>query len=242
MTKISTPKTKEQLIIENEELITRLAEAEEMLKAIRSGEVDAIVVSGREGEQVYSINSAETPYRTFIEEMNEGAVTLTREGIILYCNQRFADFVHDPIESVMGSNFNRFIALNDKSKFDYLLAQRVPNKNHVLIISLINSLYLKLSFHRLPPYLQGDIFILIATDITELKKKENDLLELQRLLEEHLDQVKGLRIDLVNANVETEAAINKLKDTNKKLVKDISGYKHAEAGLKQKKKSKKADR
>ncbi|MDZ7634006.1 MAG: hypothetical protein U5L72_06015 [Bacteroidales bacterium] len=69
-------RTKEQLIIENKELQLRLLETEEALAAIRSGEVDAIVVPGRGGEQVYSISSAETPYRTFIEEMDEGAVTL----------------------------------------------------------------------------------------------------------------------------------------------------------------------
>ncbi len=71
-------KTKEQLIIENDELHSRLAEAEETFSAIQRGDVDAIVVSGTKGAQVYSISSAETPYRTFIEEMNEGAVTLTR--------------------------------------------------------------------------------------------------------------------------------------------------------------------
>ena len=73
MTKMLVAKTREQLIIENEELRSRLAETEEALNAIRNGEVDAIVVSGSEGEQVYSISSAETPYRTFIEEMSEGA-------------------------------------------------------------------------------------------------------------------------------------------------------------------------
>ena len=114
-------KTKEQLIIENEELHSRLAETEETLSAIRSGEVDAIVVSGTKGEQVYSISSAETPYRTFIEEMNEGAVTLSKEGIIIYCNQRFAELVNEPIERVIGSYFKRFIVPNDKSKFDKLL-------------------------------------------------------------------------------------------------------------------------
>jgi hypothetical protein len=70
-------KTIEQLIIENEELHSRLSETEETLLAIRNGEMDAIVVSGKKGEQVYSLSSAETPYRTFVEEMNEGALTLT---------------------------------------------------------------------------------------------------------------------------------------------------------------------
>jgi len=63
---ISMTKTKEQLIIENDELYSRLAEANEALSAIQRGDVDAIVVSGTKGEQVYSISSAETPYRTFI--------------------------------------------------------------------------------------------------------------------------------------------------------------------------------
>ena len=93
MNKKSMLKTKEQLIIENRELHSRLVEIEEALTAIRNGEVDAIMVSGRKGEQVYSVSSAETPYRTFIEEMSEGAVTLTKEGTILFCNQRFAEIV-----------------------------------------------------------------------------------------------------------------------------------------------------
>lgn len=229
-------KTKEQLITENEELHSRLTEAEEMLEAIRSGEVDAIVVSGTKGEQVYSINSAETPYRTFIEEMSEGAVTLTKEGIILYCNQRFAEFVHEPIELVIGSYFNRFISANDRSKFNYLLAQKTPDKNHVLIISLINSIYLKLSFHLLPPYLQGDNFILIATDISELKKKENELVEVQHLLEQRFDQLQSMRIELINTQIAAEAAINELRDKNKKLLKEITNHKLAKAALKQKRK------
>ena len=86
-------KTKEQLIAENEGLRSRLNEMEEAIAAIRNGEVDAIVVSGKQGEQVYSVSSAETPYRTFIEKMSEGAVTLSKEGTILYCNLRFAEIV-----------------------------------------------------------------------------------------------------------------------------------------------------
>src|SRR4030042_2401088 len=186
----SMTKTKEQLIIENEELHSRLVETEETLSAIQSGEVDAIMVSGTKGEQVYSLSSAETPYRTFIEEMNEGAIPLSKEGIILYCNQRFAELVHEPIECVIGSYLNRFVAPNDKSKLDYLLAQQTHNKNDVLIISLINKIYLKLSFHLLPSYLQGDHCVLIATDISEMKKKENELRELHRLLEKRLVQLQ----------------------------------------------------
>ena len=72
-------KTQEQLIFENEELRSRIAESEEIISAMRNGEVDAIVISGAKGEQVYSLSSAETPYRTFVEEMQGGAVTFNKE-------------------------------------------------------------------------------------------------------------------------------------------------------------------
>lgn len=233
-------KTKEQLISENEELLSRLAETEEALISIRSGEVDAIVISGAKGEQVYSLSSAETPYRTFIEKMSEGAVTLSKEGIIIYCNRRFAEFVHEPIERVIGSYFKRFIVPNDKSKFDKLFAQNTHNKNNVLIISLINSLYLKLSFQLLPAYLQGDYCILVATDITEMKKEEKKLLELHSLLEKKLDVIQRLRMQLIDKKIDLKIEINKLQITNNKLVREIARHKLVEAELKQKLKHKKA--
>ena len=122
-------KTTEQLIIENEELHSRLSETEETLEAIRNGEVDAIVVSGTKGEQVYSLSSAETPYRTFVEEMNEGALTLTKDGVIIYCNKKFAELVKEPVRRIIGSSFKHFIAPKEQSKFDYLLACLPENKN-----------------------------------------------------------------------------------------------------------------
>src|SRR4030043_230709 len=140
-------RTKEQLIIENKELHSRLVEIEEALTAIRNGEVDAIMVSGKKGEQVYSVSSAETPYRTFIEEMSEGAVTLTKEGTILYCNQRFAEIVQSPYERVIGSSLKHFITPDDNAKLDYFLTQPAHGKHDVLIVSLKNTVYLRLSFH-----------------------------------------------------------------------------------------------
>ena len=62
---------------QTETLRARLAEAEEMLRAIRQGEIDALVVEGAGGNQVYTLHSAEEPYRNLVEQMQEGAVVLT---------------------------------------------------------------------------------------------------------------------------------------------------------------------
>ena len=64
----------------------KLAEAEEMLRAIRAGEVDAIVVNGGGIPQVYTLKSASDTYRTIVEQMSEGALTVSSEGVILYGN------------------------------------------------------------------------------------------------------------------------------------------------------------
>jgi PAS domain-containing protein len=76
----------------------RLREAEETLEAIRGGDVDAVVVSGDHGQQIYTLTNADRPYRLLIEQMREGAVTLSGAGILFYCNDSFASLVGKPAE------------------------------------------------------------------------------------------------------------------------------------------------
>lgn len=229
-------KTKEQLIVENDELRSRLAEIEDALAAIRNGEVDAIMVSGSQGEQVYSVSSAETPYRTFIEEMSEGAVTLTREGTILYCNQRFAEIVKSPYAKIIGSSIKHFITPDDNSKFDSFLAQLTHEKHDILIVTLTNTVYLRLSIHLLPPYLQGDNYIIIATDISDLKKREHELIEIIGKLENHIKGLRALRIDNISDALDAVGRKNKLESANKKLNKEILKLNRLVGKLKQKQK------
>src|ERR1700755_3177913 len=93
-----------------EETISRLREAEETLEAIRTGEVDAVVVAGPQGQQVYTLENADRPYRVLVEQMQEGAVTLSEDGIILYCNKRFATLVGEVHNSIIGQSVIEFFA------------------------------------------------------------------------------------------------------------------------------------
>lgn len=92
-----------------EVLRARLAEAEETLRAIRSGEVDAIVVSGNNGDRVFALEGADTPYRILVEEMSEGALTIATDGLILYANRRFAKMLDVPMSSVTGSSLLQWV-------------------------------------------------------------------------------------------------------------------------------------
>jgi diguanylate cyclase (GGDEF)-like protein/PAS domain S-box-containing protein len=93
------------------EIVLRLAEAEDTLRAIGAGEVDAFVVSdGEEGGRVFTLSTADRPYRMFVENMRDGAATLSSSGLILYANQRLAELLSCSRETIVGSPLARFLA------------------------------------------------------------------------------------------------------------------------------------
>ncbi len=104
-------------------LTARLEEAEETLRAVRSGEIDAFIVQGPEGERVYTLRSAEQPYRNLVEDMLEGAAILTTDGDITYCNQRFAELMSLPLEEAVGGSMERFVGMANRPFYRALLAQ-----------------------------------------------------------------------------------------------------------------------
>ena len=104
------------------ELEARLAEAEETLQAIRTGQVDALVVSGPDGDQIFALEGADHAYRILVEEMQEGAVTLDPDGLILYANRQFAAMMKTPVESIVGCNIQHFLAPDRYPMFSGMLA------------------------------------------------------------------------------------------------------------------------
>lgn len=188
-------KSKKQLQLKNDELRNRLTEAEETLNAIRSGDVDAIIVSGTEGEKIFSLVSAETPYRIIVQEMNEGVVTLSAEGIIMYCNQKFSEILAVPSEKIVGSSFSRFVVETDQAIFNDLFSKGLKRKTdgEIRCLSAENRIiYMNLLFNPLPPDLLGNICIM-AADISKLKLKETELFLANETLEKRiLERTKTL--------------------------------------------------
>src|SRR3954470_16081968 len=103
------------------ELERRLHEAEETIQAIRDGHVEALVVRTMRGEEIFTLRSADQPYRLMVEQMREGALTLSADGTILYCNNRFAELVASPAERVAGRMFTEFVAPDDQQRVKTLL-------------------------------------------------------------------------------------------------------------------------
>ncbi|MFH0823052.1 MAG: PAS domain S-box protein, partial [Pseudomonadota bacterium] len=120
-TRASKPKTAaspipKSAIEKMEDLKARLQEAEETIEAIRSGAVDALVVSTPEGEQIFTLRGAEYPYRVFFETMNQGGTVITPEGLILACNKSFEHMVGVNSARLCGSSFYDFIPSKERTK------------------------------------------------------------------------------------------------------------------------------
>ena len=170
-------KTQKELLGEIENLRLRLEDAEDTLRAIGSGEVDGFIVSGAGGEQIFTLRGAEYPYRVLVETMNEGAVTLAADGTILYCNNRLAALLQVPLERVIGTRFDSYVAPVDKSLVAARLSRYSTECNSDEVnLATSNGNYIPVILsccHR--DQLDDQRISLVVTDLTQQKRNEEFL-------------------------------------------------------------------
>lgn len=111
------------LLAEHEGLKRRLEEAEETLHAIRTGAVDAFVVTNAGGQRVYTLEGADRPYRLLVEQMQQGAATLLSDGTIAYCNRSLAALLDMPHARVVGKALRDFVIGSERVTYAALLEQ-----------------------------------------------------------------------------------------------------------------------
>ncbi|MCO5951059.1 PAS domain-containing sensor histidine kinase [Mucilaginibacter flavidus] len=201
--------TYSELLKENEELKIQLEEANDTIDAIRTGQVDALIVNDGDGHQLYTLKTADQTYRVFIEKMNEGAVTINYEGLILYSNSRFASMVGMPLERTIGLLFETFIADESRDIFEDVItnAWEEDCKEELLLKNngghdvpcLLSCNTLELD--------EGVALSLILTDLSILKEAENQL------------KIKNLQ--LAAARLATEKLNNDLEDTVKERTNEL---------------------
>ncbi len=181
--------SKARELTELERLREQLREAQETLEAIRRGEVDALVVNGTQGDQVYTLRGADYSARMLLQEMSEGAATLIPDGSILYCNKRFADIVRLPHEKVIGVLAREFVASADRQVYDSLI-RRGQNQ-----LAKAELLFCASDGTAVPTYCSvkavsiGDepCLCMVVTDLAEQKRNE-EILAAARLASSILEQ------------------------------------------------------
>jgi PAS domain S-box-containing protein len=100
-----------------------MEEAEETLRAIQYGTVDAFVVEEPEGHRVYTLEGSDLPYSTLVERMQQGAAMLDARGCVVYCNLSLAQLLGVPRENVIGRYLQDFLAPQDQSTYEKLLRE-----------------------------------------------------------------------------------------------------------------------
>lgn len=155
------------------QLRASLLEAQETLEAIRTGQVDAVVVNGPQGNQVFSLTSAEQPYRFYVERMQEGAVTISHDGLILYANRRFADMVGRPLQLVISTKISDYLDAGACEKIQNVFSNQHEVVRHETALQSVNKttlpIHLAASFL---PLQDQNVLCLVVTDLTLQKLNE----------------------------------------------------------------------
>ena len=214
--KPETETEQEVLLARLSELQERLEEAEETLRALRNGEVDAVVAAGPDGPRIYSLRTADESYRLLIEQMAEGAVTLASDGLILFSNERFANTVEMPLERIIGARIQDFVEPLYADVFRALLERgRSGEAKSELRLKTAagRSVPAYVSMNPLP--VDGvDAVCAIVTDLTEQKRNE-EIIAAGQLARSILDQAAEaiLVIDPEGRIVRASRATDKLAGT-----------------------------
>jgi len=99
----------------------KLEEAEDVRRAITRGEVDAFVVGPGGSGRVLLLANAYQRYRQLVERMQQGAVTATANGHILFANQRFSDMLGVPLAQLYTAPLESYVAVGDRARLSRFL-------------------------------------------------------------------------------------------------------------------------
>jgi PAS domain S-box-containing protein len=103
----------------------RLEEAEQLQHAISRGQVDAFVVGpDDDAKRVLLLSGAYARYRQLVEDMQQGAVTVSRGGEIMFTNHAFAALLGAAPIELFRTPLLQHVAPADQASLGRLIASR----------------------------------------------------------------------------------------------------------------------
>jgi PAS domain S-box-containing protein len=185
--------TEEDLLSEIEDLKSRLSEAQEAIDAIKNGSVDAFAIRKDGKPEVFTLQSLDYAYRVLIEKFSEGALNLTLDGLIIYCNGYFSRLIDTPNEKVTGSYIFDFISVASRQKFreQFALALQGCSKTEITLSVNNKDIPVYVSLTNLQPQLAT--VGMIVTDLSDKKLYE-------QLFELHTETLRKKNVELEHLN------------------------------------------
>lgn len=99
-----------------------MSEAEQLRQAIAAGEVDAFLVGKEDKDKrVLLLAGAYQRYRQLVEQMQQGAITCSVHGDILYSNQRFSEMLGVPMAQLYAAPLEGYVSAPDRARLSSFL-------------------------------------------------------------------------------------------------------------------------
>lgn len=179
------------------ELRHQLFEAQEIIESIRRGQIDALVFENSDGNQLYTLKTADQAYRVFIERMAEGAVTLNQSGTVVYSNSQFATITGYPLTGIIGASFRSFVAEEYAERYDELFEQAWGhNERQEILLSTGRGVVPVLLSVTALQLEEGPTLSILITDLTQQKLAQDQLREANRQLMVSNQQLESSNHDL----------------------------------------------
>jgi len=215
-------KEKVRLQEENAELRARLEEVEETLRAIREGEVDAVVVSGSKGDRVFTLSESDSLSRLMVETMNEAGLAVSPDGLLIFCNDRVCALLRRTKEQLLGHDLSEFIDESDADRFRQFLRTALTATNDdrfKFLCAKGAAVPLHLWSSRLDRP-EGPLVCLVGTDLSRIESDRRlieQLQEQQQQLRESRIAALNLMKDAVAARQQTEQQSISLRESEERL-------------------------
>ncbi|MDR3714212.1 MAG: PAS domain-containing protein [Puia sp.] len=176
-------RTPEDMLSEIEDLKFRLSEAQEAIDAIKTGSVDAFAIRKDGKHEVFTLQSLDYAYRLLIEKFDEGALNLTQDGLIIYCNSYFSELIGIPNEKVTGSYIFDYISGDTRDRFYEYFSSAIQGSSKTEIALSVNdkNIPVYISLTSLRPQLAT--VGMIVTDLSEKKHNERQIINYQHRLQ-----------------------------------------------------------
>ena len=186
----------ESLQAEIAALKEQLYESNSIVDAIKQGDVDALVVNTNGTPQLYSLETADYTFRLLIEKFGQGALSISRNGLVLYCNDFFSKLIGIPAEKIIGSYLYEYF--NSQDNFVPIIeALKYGITTHEIVFkteTYRNTFPAYIAVTDLEPAVQG--IGIVITDLTEKKKHEDALIQHQKDLEEKIHELNKINGNL----------------------------------------------
>lgn len=153
-------------------LRSKNAELSSTLKMIQSGQVDSLLVSSPLGERIFTLHMAEQPYHQLIESLNEGVITLSSEGLILFCNAKLQNILKTPYEKLIGSDIRAHIQPENRHTLEFILERSLVTPSRAQVkLSLPDRSCVSVQLSMSKTKINGVLgFSVVVTDLSHIKQ------------------------------------------------------------------------